>query len=101
MVKEQYRETDVVRKITHVNFGIQSAEDIEQCSVMHVVAKNLYNQDSQRSVVTNGALDHRMGTSQKDSNCVTCGKGLSGKFLASWSTHSADRITMIIRFVAS
>ncbi len=27
--------------------------------------------------MSNGVLDHRMGTSQKDQNCQTCGKGLS------------------------
>jgi len=42
-----------------------------------VVAKNLYNQDAGRTAVQYGALDNRMGTSQKDLNCTTCGKGLS------------------------
>ena len=34
-------------------------------------------QDSSRSSVSHGVLDHRMGTSQKGQDCLTCGKGLS------------------------
>ena len=44
MVKEQFRETDTVRRISHVCFGMQSAPEIEQCANIHVVAMNLYNQ---------------------------------------------------------
>ena len=46
MVKEQFRETDVVRKITQVCFGMQSPEEMQQAGNIHVVAKNLYNQVS-------------------------------------------------------
>ncbi|XP_040568151.1 DNA-directed RNA polymerase III subunit RPC1 [Lepeophtheirus salmonis] len=75
-MKEQYRETDVIRKISHVCFGMQSSEEMEQCATIHTVAKNLYNQDSSRTPVSYGVLDYRMGTSQQDKNCTTCGKGL-------------------------
>ena len=77
MVKEQYRDPDVVRRISHVCFGIQSPDQMEKCSQLQVVAKNLYNQDSGRTAVPFGVLDSRMGTSQKDSKCTTCGKGLA------------------------
>ena len=76
MVKEQFRETDGVRTLTQVCFGMQSPQEIQQCANMQVVAKNLYNQDSQRTPVLHGALDRRMGTSSKDQNCQTCGEGL-------------------------
>lgn len=46
MVKEQFRETDTVKRISHVRFGIQSAPEMEQCSNIHVVAPHLYNQVS-------------------------------------------------------
>ena len=77
MVKEQFRETDGVRTLTQVCFGMQNPQQVQQCAHMQVVAKNLYNQDSGRSAVTHGALDRRMGTSSKDANCATCGEGLS------------------------
>ena len=44
MVKEQFRETDTVKRISHVCFGMQSAPEMEQCSNIHVVAMNMYNQ---------------------------------------------------------
>lgn len=77
MVKEQYRETDVARKISHVSFGLDGPHQMQQQAHLHVVAKNLYSQDSQRTPVPYGVLDRRMGTNQKDANCATCGKGLS------------------------
>ncbi|EDS26516.1 conserved hypothetical protein [Culex quinquefasciatus] len=77
MPKEQFREADVIKKISHVSFGIDSAELIQQESHLHVVAKNLYNQDANRTPVSYGVLDRRMGVSQKDATCDTCKKGLN------------------------
>ncbi|XP_046382382.1 DNA-directed RNA polymerase III subunit RPC1 [Ischnura elegans] len=77
MPKEQFRETDCIRKISHVSFGLQSSQEMQQQSHIHVVAKSLYNQDIQRTPISYGVLDRKMGTSQKSSNCLTCGKGLS------------------------
>ncbi|EAT37385.1 AAEL010617-PA [Aedes aegypti] len=77
MPKEQFREADVIKKISHVSFGIDSAELIQQEAHLHVVAKNLYNQDANRTPVTYGVLDRRMGVSQKDATCDTCKKGLN------------------------
>jgi len=75
-MKEQYREADTSHKISHVCFGMQNAGEIQKAAHMQVVAKNLYNQDTGRTAVLHGALDNRMGTSQKEFNCTTCGKGL-------------------------
>ncbi|KAF2885542.1 hypothetical protein ILUMI_20610 [Ignelater luminosus] len=77
MPKEQYREADVARKISHVTFGVESAESMQQQAQLHVVVKNLYNQDESRTPVPYGVLDQRMGTNQKDSPCQTCGKNLN------------------------
>ncbi|XP_014244779.1 DNA-directed RNA polymerase III subunit RPC1 [Cimex lectularius] len=77
MVKELYRETAVARKISHVSFGLDGPHEMQKQAHMHVVAKNLYSQDSNRTPVPHGVLDRRMGTNQKDANCSTCGKGLS------------------------
>lgn len=69
--------TDVIRKISKVSFGVESAQQIQQQAHIHVVAKNLYNQDAQRTPVPYGMLDRRMGMSVKDATCGTCGKGLN------------------------
>ncbi|CAC5392832.1 RPC1 [Mytilus coruscus] len=77
MVKEQFRETDVAKKISHVTFGLLNANEIQQLAHLHVVSKNLYNQDGHHKPVQHGVLDHKMGTSEKDNSCETCGKGLA------------------------
>jgi len=77
MVKEQYRESGLGHRISHVCFGMQSAEEVEKAAHIQVVGKNLYNQDAERTPIPYGALDNRMGTSQKAHNCKTCGKGLA------------------------
>lgn len=77
MVKEQFRETDVAMKISHLYFGIHSANDIRQAAQIQCISKNLYIQDSIHKPVTYGVLDNHMGTSQKDQKCETCGKNLA------------------------
>ena len=87
MVKEQYRESSLGHRISHVCFGMQSAQEVERAAhlqvkvstcyplkkdklmkywlIVKVVGKNLYNQDAERTPIPFGALDNRMGTSQK------------------------------------
>jgi DNA-directed RNA polymerase III subunit RPC1 len=76
-MKEQFRDTDVAKKIGHLQFGLFSAEQMRQQAHIHVVSKALYSQDNSRKPVPYGVLDHRMGTSQKDANCEMCGKTLA------------------------
>ncbi|XP_059048540.1 DNA-directed RNA polymerase III subunit RPC1 [Achroia grisella] len=77
MPKEQYRETYVGRKISHVTFNVDSAPAIQNAAHIQVITKNLYAQDGQRVPASYGVLDRRMGTNQKDANCETCGLGLA------------------------
>ncbi|XP_023805326.1 DNA-directed RNA polymerase III subunit RPC1 isoform X1 [Oryzias latipes] len=77
MVKEQFRETDVAKKISHICFGMKSAEQMRQQAHIQVVSKNLYSQDTKHTPLPHGVLDHRMGTSEKDRPCLTCGKNLA------------------------
>ncbi|XP_015123305.1 DNA-directed RNA polymerase III subunit RPC1 [Diachasma alloeum] len=76
MVKEQYRATDVARKISHVSFGVDSRHNIERQAHIHVVAKPLYTQDN-HTPLPYGVLDKRMGTCSNATPCGTCGKNLS------------------------
>ncbi|KAH3863264.1 DNA-directed RNA polymerase III subunit RPC1-like [Dreissena polymorpha] len=77
MVKEQFREADVAKKISHVTFGMMTSDQMSQYAHLQVVSKNLYSQDGQRKAVPYGVLDHRMGTSEKNNDCETCGKALA------------------------
>ncbi|XP_067637173.1 DNA-directed RNA polymerase III subunit RPC1 isoform X2 [Eurosta solidaginis] len=75
MPKEQFREADLIKKISHVQFCISSPEEIQQESQLRIVSKNLYQ--GQRQPVPYGVLDKRMGVSTKDATCDTCGQGLN------------------------
>ncbi|RXM33808.1 DNA-directed RNA polymerase III subunit RPC1 [Acipenser ruthenus] len=56
---------------------MKSAEQMRQQAHLQVVSKNLYSQDLSHTPLPYGVLDHRMGTSEKDRPCETCGKNLS------------------------
>lgn len=43
-----------------MSFGVESAETMQQQAHIHVVAKNLYNQDVQRTPIPYGVLDKRL-----------------------------------------
>ena len=77
MGKDLYRESNVSHKISHICFGMQTPQEIQSAAHVEVVAKNLYNEGPERVPVTNGILDNKMGTSQKNQKCTTCGLGLS------------------------
>lgn len=77
MPKEQFREADGIKKISHVSFSIDSAQQIQQSSHLHVKMKSLYNQDQKRTPVANGVLDLKLGVSQKGAVCETCNQGLN------------------------
>lgn len=61
---------------SHVEFNIDSAQEIQQNSHLRIVSKQLYEAGS-RKQVRNGVLDRRMGVCSKDGDCETCGKGLN------------------------
>eukprot|EP00794_Sanderia_malayensis_P012251 gene12251-13513_t len=77
MVKEQFRETAVGKKIGHINFGMMSSDKMKQQASVTCVAKNLYNQDASRTPIPYGVLDRKLGTSSKSASCETCGKNLA------------------------
>eukprot|EP00795_Rhopilema_esculentum_P008415 gene8415-14396_t len=77
MVKEQFKETAVDKKIGCIHFGIMSPDQMQKQANVHCVAKNLYNQDVNRTPLSFGVLDKKLGTSTKSNQCDTCGKGLA------------------------
>lgn len=70
------RPADVPRKISKLEFGTLSTEDIRKMSEVEVVNKELYRLPS-RDPNPHGALDRRMGVSDKKSSCETCGQMLA------------------------
>jgi hypothetical protein len=63
MVKEQFRETNIVNQICAVKFEPFSAKDISKQACIQVVNRNLYLQDSAHKAVPFGVLDNRMVSS--------------------------------------
>ncbi|KAF7991817.1 hypothetical protein HCN44_010618 [Aphidius gifuensis] len=75
MVKELYREGDSNRLIKHVQFGVSSSTEIKQQGHVPVVGSALYTEIG-HAPRPFGALDKRMGVTEKGQHCQTCGKGL-------------------------
>ncbi|KAK0564078.1 DNA-directed RNA polymerase III subunit C1 (rpo31) [Tilletia horrida] len=63
---------DVPKKIKHIQFGVLSMQDIARLAELEVTSRDLYN-IADRTPVTQGVLDRRMGVSDKFSSCTTCG----------------------------
>ena len=60
------------KRISHVQFGTFSKEEVERSSEFEVITNKGYEQPS-RTPVTGGVLDRRLGISDKHSACATCG----------------------------
>ncbi|KAM0265352.1 hypothetical protein ACHAQJ_000193 [Trichoderma viride] len=69
--KEQLAD-NLPKRFKGIKFGIQSNQDIVNQGVLEVSQRMLYDIDNNRSPLTNGALDLRMGTSSKSGKCGTC-----------------------------
>ncbi|CAB0043121.1 unnamed protein product [Trichogramma brassicae] len=77
MGKEMYRETDRVKKISHITFGIDSSHRMKLQSHLHVVASQLYASELNRAPLQNGLLDPKLGVCISGNMCETCGKKLN------------------------
>lgn len=59
------------KRITKMQFGTLSTEEIQKFAELHVCSRELYTMP-QKVPSTNGCLDPRMGISDKSSTCQTC-----------------------------
>ncbi|KAL4995659.1 hypothetical protein BDV10DRAFT_174333 [Aspergillus recurvatus] len=66
----------VPKVIKELKFGVLSNDDIVSQGVVEVSDRKFFNLENDRSIVTNGPLDARMGISNKTSTCQTCGGAL-------------------------
>ncbi|KAB7495389.1 DNA-directed RNA polymerase III subunit RPC1 [Armadillidium nasatum] len=73
-MKEQFRETDVIRNITEIQFGVLSPNDMQQLSHIQVSKDGLYMKTNAKIPTPEGVLDSRLGVSQSDKVCGTCSK---------------------------
>ncbi|XP_074103416.1 DNA-directed RNA polymerase III subunit RPC1-like [Cotesia typhae] len=71
MVKEQFRETHLAKKISHITFAINSHHDIARQAHVNVVCHPLYSEQD-HTPVPYSALDPRLGLCTKQGECKTC-----------------------------
>lgn len=76
LVKEFVIENDKTAKISHLNFGVFSQQDMMRMSELEVYSKDLFELPS-RLPAPHGVLDPRLGISNKVDNCKTCGEKLA------------------------
>ncbi|MCP9257334.1 DNA-directed RNA polymerase III subunit RPC1 [Dirofilaria immitis] len=77
MGKEQYRESDLARKVSRVQFTAANAESMRQVAHISVFNSKLYDESPGRWIpVPHGPLDPRLGTCQKHTDCQTCKQNL-------------------------
>ncbi|KAK7517511.1 hypothetical protein IWZ03DRAFT_173824 [Phyllosticta citriasiana] len=77
-VKEQVVDR-VPKRITELQFGILSNQDIVNQAVIEISDRHIYDAGSQgptRNVTKHGPLDGRLGISAKSAICETCGEDL-------------------------
>ncbi|VDN04831.1 unnamed protein product [Thelazia callipaeda] len=77
MTKEQYRESDLARKVSRVQFTAGDAESMKQAAHTPVFNSKLYDENPGHWIpVKYGPLDPRLGTCQKHIDCQTCKQNL-------------------------
>eukprot|EP01135_Chromosphaera_perkinsii_P006114 Nk52_evm1s403 gene=Nk52_evmTU1s403 len=70
-MKEQIKRSEVPMKISHIQFGMFSSQEITKMSSLQVCTRELY-QMPERKPAPFGVLDRRLGTSDKMATCDTC-----------------------------
>ena len=62
-----------LKKVTQIEFGVFSVQDMKRTSTLELFERNLYNiHVENRPPAISGPLDRRMGTATKNDNCETC-----------------------------
>ncbi|KAJ1911898.1 DNA-directed RNA polymerase III subunit C1 (rpo31), partial [Tieghemiomyces parasiticus] len=70
-MKEQVTD-NVSKKIKHIHFSVLSPDEMRRVSELEVTQRDLYDIPS-RKPIKHGVLDRRMGVSDKEALCDTCG----------------------------
>ncbi len=75
-MKEPVRGEIAPKKISHIQFGLLSANEMERLSEFQVFRSDLFTMP-QRTPAPNSPLDPRLGVSDKTSTCATCKRKLT------------------------
>ena len=66
---------DAPKRVNRIDFEAFSGQDMMRLSEVQITTKSLY--ESSRRPAPHGCLDSRLGTSQKNATCGTCGEQLA------------------------
>ncbi|KAJ1872373.1 DNA-directed RNA polymerase III subunit C1 (rpo31) [Coemansia sp. RSA 990] len=61
----------------YIQFGVPSPRDIRQVAEVEINDRDLYKPDQEHTPVEHGVLDPRLGISNKNKTCETCGQNMS------------------------
>eukprot|EP00960_Hanusia_phi_P070537 767330-Hanusia_phi.AAC.11 len=77
--KEVVDDVEPPQRITKIDFGVHSGDEVVSMSVVEVMRSDMYShqpaapgQPAMREAALNGPLDRRMGTTDKSLTCTTC-----------------------------
>jgi DNA-directed RNA polymerase III subunit RPC1 len=70
-IKQLVREDLAPKKISHLQFGLMSASEMQRVAEFQVCSRELFSMPS-RTPAAGGCLDSRLGVSDKVSTCATC-----------------------------
>ena len=73
--KRHIQEDLVPRRISHLQFGLMSPEDMQRLAEFQVTSRELFSMPS-RTPASGGCLDPRLGVSDKVATCATCKRKL-------------------------
>jgi DNA-directed RNA polymerase III subunit RPC1 len=73
--KQLVRQGLVPKKISHLQFGLLSPDEMQRLAEFQVTSRELFSMPS-RTPATGGCLDPRLGVSDKLSTCSTCKRKL-------------------------
>jgi DNA-directed RNA polymerase III subunit RPC1 len=70
-VKNLVTESTAPKRISHIQFGLLAGDEVQKMSEFQLSNTNLFTKQS-RAPAPGGALDPRLGVSDKTSICETC-----------------------------
>ncbi|EDQ84710.1 uncharacterized protein MONBRDRAFT_39165 [Monosiga brevicollis MX1] len=76
MAKQQYRDDQTPKKISHIQFGLMDHYEMQRLSEVRVYSKEFYTGLPDRKPAPFGPLDRRLGAFDKSLDCATCSQNL-------------------------
>lgn len=70
-VKRLVTESTAPKRISHIQFGLLAGDEVQKMSEFQLSNTSLFSKQG-RAPASGGAMDKRLGVSEKSSTCDTC-----------------------------